>query len=428
VAPGKKWLWDEWNDEDYDDISSAAASSKMSTLQPPSTRGEKANFGRLKNKVKAMKREMEERRQEVKALKAKLARRKISDERVCLQIEESWKERLNKRMHEHKSGMERQSAFIEQVSTSNKMLEDRMNGQLEVLQYKESNLPVEIDIAKRGVKEELSIAREEWLGSEKLRLHKLADAKSTELKKDAVKALEPELHRLISGNKLDLKQRKSDMEDQYERFKEEKMKELENVLKAEATRLDVESDTEAEALRKKQSSSMMELAGMQDDDLKDARDKWKSDMEKERESFENERRRRVATYNNELEELRQMEMKAIEKEVLAHENAMVGLREEKERRLKERREVGEEQLRSWQRSQLRDIQGEIERNFRKTEAAIKEQSEAEFEMVLAKLEAQAADERGALESHAETELESFKQVLTEGEAREKEAEQVIMDR
>ena len=47
----------------------------------------------LREKVKAMKREMEERKQEVKALKAKIARRKISDERVCLQIEESWKER-----------------------------------------------------------------------------------------------------------------------------------------------------------------------------------------------------------------------------------------------------------------------------------------------------------------------------------------------
>jgi hypothetical protein len=149
---------------------------------------------------------------------------------------------------------------------------------------------VEIDIARRAVKEKLNVAREEWLGSEKLRLQKLADAKSMELKKDAVKALEPELHRLISGNKQDLKQRKSDMNDQFEMFKEDKMKELEGILKAETTRLEVESDTEAEALRKKQSSSMMELAGMQDDDLKDARTKWKRDMEKERESFESERR------------------------------------------------------------------------------------------------------------------------------------------
>ena len=96
----------------------------MSTAQPPSTREEKARFRQLGEKVKAMKREMEERKQEVKALKSKIARRQTSDERVCLQIEESWKERLNKRMQEHKSGMHRQSDFIEQVSTSIKMLEE----------------------------------------------------------------------------------------------------------------------------------------------------------------------------------------------------------------------------------------------------------------------------------------------------------------
>jgi type II secretory pathway component PulM len=96
----------------------------MSSSQPPSTREEKARFRLLGEKVKAMKREMEERKQEVKALKAKVARRQISDERLCLQNEESLKDRLNKRMHEHKSGMQRQSNFIEQVSASNKMLEE----------------------------------------------------------------------------------------------------------------------------------------------------------------------------------------------------------------------------------------------------------------------------------------------------------------
>jgi hypothetical protein len=299
---------------------------------------------------------------------------------------------------------------------------------MEVLQYKEANLPVEIDIARRAVKERLNVAREEWLGSEKLRLQKLADAKSMELKKDAVKALEPELHRLISGNKQDLKQRKSDMDDQFEVFKEDKMKELEGILKAEATRLEVESDAEAEGLRKKQSSSMMELAGMQDDDLKDARSKWKREMEKERESFESERRRRVATYNNELEELRQMEMKAVEKESRAHEDSMAVIREEKERRLEEKREEGEEQLRAWQRSRLREIQQEVDVSFRKTHAAIKEQSEAELEMVLAKLEAQAAEEKKTIESQVDSELESFEKVLAEGEQREKEAEQIVMGR
>ena len=99
VAPGKRWVWDDWND-DMDDLSSVhtACSVNQTTAQTaPSTLEEQRKFEKMGEKVKLMRRELEERRQEVKALKAKLSRKKLSDERVCMQIEESWRDRLHKR-------------------------------------------------------------------------------------------------------------------------------------------------------------------------------------------------------------------------------------------------------------------------------------------------------------------------------------------
>jgi hypothetical protein len=64
-----------------------------------------------------------------------------------------------------------------------------------------------VETAKRECDSKLTGAREEWIQSEKLRLDKLADARSSALRKDAVKALEPELNRLITGNQQAVEQR-----------------------------------------------------------------------------------------------------------------------------------------------------------------------------------------------------------------------------
>ena len=104
------------------------------------------------------------------------------------------------------------------MSLSNASIATRRTGLEEVLKYKKANYTPAVETARRENAEALKKARDEWLGSEKLRLDKLAERKTGELKKDAVSALEPELHRLISGNKLDLEQRRELRDDEFEAF------------------------------------------------------------------------------------------------------------------------------------------------------------------------------------------------------------------
>lgn len=308
------------------------------------------------------------------------------------------------------------------------MLKDRRDGQSEVLKYKLANLVPEQEMAKRDVSAKLKDAREEWLSSEKLRLQKLADAKTSELKREAVKALEPELHRLISGNKEDLKQREADANDQFERFKEEKKKELDLALREEEERIEKECDKEIEQLRKKQSATLMEMAGNEDDDLKEVRDSWKKEMERERAAFETERRRLVAGYNGELEKLREVENSHLERFHKEHGNDMLRLKEQREEMVTEKKAEWAEELAQWQRRKLVEIREDLEMKHKATRNALMEQSDAELEMVIAKLAAQATEERIGYEAEVDKQLEIFKGNLKAAEKKAIEEEQVAMGR
>ena len=92
------------------------------------------------------------------------------------------------------------------------MLGERIKSLDGELTYKDNNFVNAVDVAKAEVKEELKEKREEWLKGEKVRLNRLAEAKEKDLKKEAVKALEPELVHLINGNKNDLEERRKEIE------------------------------------------------------------------------------------------------------------------------------------------------------------------------------------------------------------------------
>ena len=126
IARGKKWVWDEWDGDAGDfDVSalgnppSVASASRGSvganTPQSTVSTMDTAKFEKLSRKIKLMRRELETKRQDSSALKASLARRKVSDQRVCSQIEASWSDRIRKRKVEHESTVERQTQFVIQI-------------------------------------------------------------------------------------------------------------------------------------------------------------------------------------------------------------------------------------------------------------------------------------------------------------------------
>ncbi len=421
VAPGKRWAWDNWDDDE-------SALGTALSIDTPAPEISGAAVESIQEKVGLMRRELAELEQECASLKAAVARRKTSDDRVVRQIEESWLRRIEGRVKEHKAAAGRQAKFKDELEASNKQILERLEGLKEVLKYKEANAKGTIDAAKRENKEAMEAAREEWLSSEKVRLKRLADAKSNSLMKDAVKALEPELHRLISGNKLDLQQRGDALEEVFEAYQKERERETEAKLRSERARIEEEASADAERLRRSQSEGLLQLSEAQERELKSVRDEWKSEMERERSSFEAERRKRSSLYTNEIDEARSVEQERFAKLQAQHDRDMRALSEEKEEAVSAERDRVDGDLERWQRQRIVEIRSEQAERDKETERLLLEQSDAELELVIAKLDAQAVEERGRVDRECQESVDTVVKTYHQVESKMAEEEALLMDR
>jgi len=488
VAPGKKWIWDDWGADDANsrsviddnteesrylsvlageesfnapidgkdssdrDADSDSRNNNVSTINtstitdkyndedfsiddshnPPLSSLTQATttstHNQIKQKIQAMRGELEEKRQEVIALKASIARKTSSHSRVRKQIEESWEERIRKRREEARQTKRRQEEFAERLEKDCEMIIKRKAGLEEVLHYRLESRTATVDTAKKEVEKAMKLERENWLQAERIRLERLADAKSQDLKKDAVKALEPELERLLSGNKLDLKQRREEAEEMFEAFKNERKREAQIALGEEKRRLENEALEESEKIRSQQSIRLLQTAESHEQDLKSARELWNREMESERQKFESERKRRNNTYASELAELREIEGERLAEMSRAHEQEMKSIHEKREFAIAEKQRQNAAANENWQRLRLEEIREDVEKRELTQIKALREQSNAELEMVLSRLEAQSANEVQGINDDGKMNLETKKSEYDKEKEKIKEEEAVMMSR
>ncbi|GMI13363.1 hypothetical protein TrVE_jg3004 [Triparma verrucosa] len=433
VSADRKWIWDSYNDDGTESVAPSSVMERSQVQAPQSTISSYStmNTGKFKDikaKIKQMKIELTSKSEDSKTLKASLMRRKVGDERVCRQIEEGWVDRLSKRKREFEDMIERQDSFSTQLKKSIDLLGERIKSLDGELTYKDNNFVNAVDVAKAEVKEELKEKREEWLKGEKVRLNRLAEAKEKDLKKEAVKALEPELVHLINGNKNDLEERRKEIEVRLKSFKDEKLREGKLLLNEERVKREKEAEASAEEIRKGQSKSLMELANGQEEDLQMARMNWKREIEAERSGFENERRRRVAEYAAEMEEARRAGEERFSKLANEHEEEIQSMMAKRSDAVVEKKDNLDSETSIWQRRQLEQIRASFNAQEKEAFASLRDQSTAELDMVIAKLEAQAKQERMEICSAVEKTLQPYKSSLQTSEVKATEEEQLIMDR
>jgi len=199
-------------------------------------------------------------------------------------------------------------------------------------------------------------------------------------------------------------------------------------MQEEYMKVELEAENTTNTIRKQQSASLLALTTNQEDDLKNARDLWKKDMEQERAAFETERRRRAQGYNKELGELREAESDRLKRAGKEHEDQMALLQRQKQGAVGQRQERMTEDMENWQRERLARLRDEQGRKDDCSRKALRERSQAELGMVLAKLDSQASEEKSGIDEAAEGRRESYLALLGKEEGRLVEEEQGFMGR
>ena len=224
-----KWVWDEWEEDDAEQrsLGSSITESTLGTpailargTAPPPARASasrqsfggasRATFDDVRRKVGLMMDELAERKAVVERLHAELrAARAAGDAARARRADES-AAAAAAADEAHAAALARQRAFLEQVRADGRELARQAEQRAaRARAARDDERGARVSAARGEGAKALKAARDAWSGAERAKLGEAVEKRRAAIKNDAIAALEPELHRLISSNRAELRARKA---------------------------------------------------------------------------------------------------------------------------------------------------------------------------------------------------------------------------
>ncbi|KAH8070162.1 hypothetical protein JL721_5387 [Aureococcus anophagefferens] len=126
----------------------------------------------------------------------------------------------------------------------------------------------------------------EWKAAEQKELEAVVEKRRAGIKAKVIKALEPEVHRLISANRDDLAKKERELEEELERERRTILAEHEIVLRQEQQKADAQMEQQLSDLREENTKKLKAKQEAHDADLRKLWDEHKAALEAERKAHE----------------------------------------------------------------------------------------------------------------------------------------------
>lgn len=176
-------------------------------------------------------------------------------------------------------------------------LVSRINADCVILSKKRDFLTVDIEnitssrsevcemLEDRGTQEMIK-AKEKWKQKEKGRLSALAHKKTVDLKKEAAKALEPELRKIVGDHQTNISRQREEAEHELERFKTRIEGKTDKELESQKHDIDQEHEQVLEEIRRDFRQKSRELTTNYANIIKETTERCKDDIHTIHKSFE----------------------------------------------------------------------------------------------------------------------------------------------
>ena len=143
---------------------------------------------------------------------------------------------------------------------------------------------------------------------------------------------------------------------------------------------------------------------------------------------QSERRRRQQGYSAELDELRDVEADRLDRITRDHDREMKDISEKSNLNIQDRQRRNDKSNENWQRERLEIIREELDKKEQVAIKTLREQSSAELNMVLTRLETQSASEVQGLTDDGEGNIDMKRDQYEKERVKVKEEETVMMSR
>ena len=172
-----------------------------------------------------------------------------------------------------------------------------------------------------------------WKQDEKETLETMMLNKAKELRRDAVKALEPELLALMSKQKSKLSSLREDMEKEIKIFRMETKKKCKHHIDTETKRMEVEQSKNEEDVRKAHSIELSHIANQHMDEIHCIRSESRENMVQEQKRFDVQKKNQNLEYIKEIDDLNENSNLVYEHLLDAHRCELQEIQDEKQSEL-----------------------------------------------------------------------------------------------
>ncbi|KAM5134857.1 centrosomal protein of 131 kDa [Mantella aurantiaca] len=367
-----------------------------------------------------MRLELEEKRKALGLLQTALAQQRELTIRHVKQTEKELGYQLKQQSEQYEATIQRHLTFIDQLIDDKKALSERCESLVIELKQVDQKYSSKIRQMQEQHDTEMKKLQELMTATEKVRREKWIDDKTKKIKEITVKGLEPEIQRLISKHKQEIRKLKALHE--AELLQSDERVALRYVRQAEDLRQNLEREKEEVSQRERELAKQRyeKQLVQEEQSLQEQRRRLYSDVGEEKERLNQQAARQRA----ELDELRkQLEDNcALATRVLKEEYEKS--KEEQDRRhqaeikaLKERLEIEKQ---AWEQNYMKKEEAWLLTRERELKAEVRKGRDKEIELVIQRLESEMSTAREECERAAENRI---KRVREKYESELKELEQ-----
>ncbi|KAJ8038079.1 hypothetical protein HOLleu_19055 [Holothuria leucospilota] len=363
--------------------------------------------------------QLEEKDRSIKMLQKGLNQQRELTLRHAKEQDKETKKRLELQKEEYETTIKRHLSFIDQLIDDKKALSEKYDSVVKELKQVDKKYQTRIKAMEENQGIELQKVKDVHQAAEKIRREKWIDEKTKKIKEITVKGLEPEIQRLIANHKAEIKKIKTIHE--AELLQAEERAGQKYIQHTEELREQLAHEKEQACARERELSKQ----------------RYEKQLEQEEAGYQQQRRRLYQEIQDEKERIaEQAKKQRQELDRLQHQmeennrKALATLREEyekardeQERRHKTEVKDMEERLRiekeSWEENYMKKQETTLMSKERELKEKVREERDREIELVITRLEEDAATAREETERAAENRI---KRIRDKYEAELKEIE------
>jgi hypothetical protein len=346
---------DEWDRQSS--YSAYAPSSFSGSIIPGSVRA----------RMTGLTMEVEDKSRTLAAMNKKLRQERLRFRDMEEQIATQEARKIKNVREEYEETIQRHLNFIDRLLADKQTLSEKCDTLATELKRVENMYSGGVGELKERHNDEMKRQKEAWAASEKVRREKWMEEKTREIKTATIKGLEPEVQRILSKHKKEIRRLEDRKEDEVSKVREAIVEKYEESARLLRERLEDEKD---EAVAVEHNNWRERLNDVTDDcenRVAEIRSRLEAQLEKQRDRFDKDRQDLVKRQEKEIERILHTELTKREEMESRHTSILEDIQSKQDARMTVESARMVEQRQEWQRlleDKLRYEAAEKEKSLR----------------------------------------------------------------